>query len=484
MKRLVAPLLLGLICHALPGHAAPRKPYGGELLVYVYGSALDLDPRTTDSAAEASIARAVFEPLFDISDTGSVRPNLAASEATFEDRLVRIKLRPDLVDHLGNAFDAQRVARIIRSWDAPESAARHLLLPVARASTGEPRVESSDPQTLVVHLENSAPHLTRMWASGRASLRDEDSPEMAGTGPFRVDSTSISEVILVPFLRHRRGRPYLDRVRIKPLSSRFAAGSIARKVTSAAVFGAEQTEPARVTAFDRPSLLLLSIGDDVQPTDGVLLATIAKALDRRALAERHLGPGTKVVETLLGDAELEAAPAAKELAASMQLTLLLSKESIVGHRFADRVQLKLLRAGIKVIIERLSPARLRERRLSRKYELMISEVLPDAPRSDRPVDDLHALLSFAASLGGVNVVAADARSLLAAPQLDPVTVQAFERRLRARLGVLPMAEIAAAYRKPRAGFLVPHLHDGTLDLENARRLRNPQKRKTKRGPGS
>ena len=67
-------LVLALL---LAGSSAPRTPFGGELIAYVWGRPIAIDPIHLATAADATVQRALFEPLYAIDGSGRVVPDLA-----------------------------------------------------------------------------------------------------------------------------------------------------------------------------------------------------------------------------------------------------------------------------------------------------------------------------------------------------------------------------------------------------------------------
>src|SRR5688572_3142594 len=90
--------------------AAPRTPYGGDLIAYVWGRPIATDPLHLATVADATIQRALYETLYSIDGNGQLAPNLAAEPPLIEGNRVTIRLRPNLVAHDGTAVTAARVA--------------------------------------------------------------------------------------------------------------------------------------------------------------------------------------------------------------------------------------------------------------------------------------------------------------------------------------------------------------------------------------
>jgi ABC-type transport system substrate-binding protein len=428
------PLLLA-VC------GATRPTFGGEVVAYVFGAPISTHPRDQATSADATLQRAIYEPLYRFVGQDIV-PNLARELPAADGARVRVVLRPNLSAHDGTPIDAREVAEWLSTFVSKESRAAFLFLSIrgARARISERASElgifAVDRDTLIFELDHPYPAFGRLLASAHAGVASAGG---AGTGPFQVGSASGGGVLLAPFLEHPGGRPFLDRVELRPMTSRFGASSVIKNVRAALVFGVPDDHRIERTSFDRHGeVIVLSFGDRfIAPDRGKVIAAADGALNRRRLLERYLGKDAKEASTFLGIR----AEALGSGTAEARATMLVSKEARAGQRFAERVQLDLHRAGITTVIERVAPEDLERRRRSRDYELMLDVALPDLPADPLPIDRFHGLLSIASSYGRPDFIdAADTERFVTADRAaQDALLPSIETLLRARVGLLPIA---------------------------------------------
>lgn len=440
-------LLLGLL---LPGiaEAAPRTPYGGAVVGYVWGRPIATRPEDLATPADATVQRCLYEPLYRIDEAGALVPNLAAALPEMDETTVKVQLRPDLIAHDGTPVDARQVASWLNGLLRPDSRAAFVLLPVAGArarlaGAGTPvGIQAVGPTTLLFDLAYPHPRFGRLLASAHAGIGVSSG---AGTGPFQLgDPGPKGGVTLLPFTGHYVGRPFLARVELRPLASRFGATAIIRRERAGLVFGVPDTsriDDQHLLPWPKEAhheVLVLSAGDRLDGDRRALVAALDGALNRRRLARRYLDQNATATETFLGIAE-HPLPGGSP-GRSRSATLLVAKEARAGQRFAERVQLDLHRAGVTAVIDRVSSETLERRRRSRDYELMLDVVLPDGPGGTDPVDRLHGLLSIGASYGRADFVSAETleRFFSGDRKLQERLLPEIEQTLRAE-GVLPIA---------------------------------------------
>lgn len=454
MKRLLG-LSFGLLIGLLPSvpEAAPRRPYGGAVVGYVWGRAITTRPQDLATVADATVQRALYEPLYLIDESGTLVPHLAAELPAMDGNTVQVELRPGLVAHDGTPVHAAQVAAWLTDLIRPDSRAAFVLLPVAGArarlaGAGTPvGIQALSPTTLLFDLEHPYPGFGRLLASAHAGIGVSSG---SGTGAFRLgEGATAGGVTLLPFTGHFVGRPFLDRVELRPLASRFGATAIIRRERAGLVFGVPDT--GRIgdehllpwPKHAQSEVVVLSAGDRLQGDRAALVAALDGALNRRRLARRYLDQEASAADTFLG---IDGPPlGGASPGRSRSATLLVAKEARAGQRFAERVQLDLHRAGVTAVIDRVSSDVLERRRRSRDYELMIDVVLPDAPGGTDPVDQLHGLLSIGASYGRTDFVSAETlkRFVRGSRKMQKRLLPEIERMLRAG-GVLPIAIRAPA----------------------------------------
>jgi peptide/nickel transport system substrate-binding protein len=457
----------------LDAFGAPRTPYGGGMIAYVWGRSIATQPIHLATAADATIQRALYEPLYAIDPSGKLTPNLAAALPSIDGNRITIELRPSLVAHDGTPVTAARVAEWLTSLARRDSRASFVVLSIAGAreriaGADVPlRAGALDETTLLLELAHPHPDFARLLAGSHAGIGVSSG---AGTGPFAMESAERGVVVLVPFLEHFAGRPFLDRVELRPLSSRFGTAAIARKEQAALVFETpdssriEPTQALRWPELAPREVLVLSIGEKLAGRRQALVDALEGAVNRRRLAGRYLDGNAEPAFTFVGKREPPQVPAA--LAESVQATLLVAKEARAGHRFAERVQLDLHRAGVIAVIERRSADELEKLRMSGDYELMLDVTLPGAPLTARAIDRLHALLSIGASYGRPDFVSPDrlARFFLAREEQKAALLEQIEAELKRSVGLVPLASRTPAISSGTDLMNVAIAPDGSIDL--------------------
>lgn len=449
--------------------AAPRTPYGGNAVMFVYGAPLSLDPRAGATLADASLSALLFEPLYTLDRDNNLVPVLARGQPELRGNTLYVPLRTDVVFHDGKVMTASAVAQHFLSLAEERSNASFVIAPLkgglARLSgdtSAKLGVTARDDEAAIL-FELLQPYegYARLLASPRAAIvgaartakDDAFGLRGAGTGPFFADNTQRignESLTLTPFRAHALGRPFLDAIQVKVAVSRFGTISLLRKNDAAIVFGVPDVRAAKhhtIVPWDKrrlPSeLTVLAIGDNIgelATADG--RRAIELALDRTTLARRFIGNGAEPASTLFG--ELEPNPARDAAArerAGLRATMLVAQGDHEARRVADRLQLDLLHAGITVIIEKVTAGDLEARRRDRRYALMVDTVYADGLPGGSPIDRLHALLSIAAQRGLPNALSSDelAAFLRANDDTRKSELVTLERELRLRAGVVPIA---------------------------------------------
>jgi MarR-like DNA-binding transcriptional regulator SgrR of sgrS sRNA len=428
---------------ALLAIAAPRTPYGGELIAYVFGRA---------PAADATLQRAVYEPLYSVDDSGQLIPNLAADLPAIEGNRLTIHIRPNLVAHDGTLVTAPRVVEWLTRIVAKDAPGSFIGISIAR-------IASIDELSFTIELAHAHPEFARLLASRHAGVGVGNG---AGTGPFRSVTSDKGAVILTPFLEHFVGRPYLDRIELRPLASRFGTSSIAKKEQAALVFETPDAAQLRWPERSQKEVLVLSIGDRLAKQRASLADAIDRAVNRRRLTGRYLDGAVPAFSFLDGPRE-PGPPSA--IAPTLEASLLVAKEARAGQRFAERVQLDLHRAGVIVKIERVSAEAIEKARKSGDYQLLLDVALPDGPNTERSIDRLHALLSIASSYGRADFAGDPVqRFFIAKEELRGPLLIEIEAALRSEVGLVPLAWRAPAiFARDDLGNLTITA-DGSIDL--------------------
>jgi ABC-type oligopeptide transport system substrate-binding subunit len=444
--------------------AAPRIPYGGNALAYVWGTQLDVDPREGSSFSDVTIAGSVYEPLYAIDSGGELVPVLAREAPRLEGNQLIVPLKDDVVFHDGRPMTPELVARWLRGLADESTRASYVVLPVKgarEALAADPRAEVRiDPRpelgAVVFTLAEPYPDYARLLASPQAAIVSPTASSGMpgpGTGPWRIAGRAPQapdQITLEPFLGHRDGRPFLDSLVLRESSSRFGAVTEMKKGEAAVVFAPpdlRSTKRHEIIPWTKGSypdeIVVLSIGRQIEALrTPEAHRAISAALNRGVLARRLLGQGAEPASTLLGEDRKEEAPAQPPGRARIDATLLVSKDDRVLHRIAERVQLDLLRAGVTVVIDRIPPNVLDARRRDRRYDLLLGVSYPAWPGGARPIDRFHALLSMIAwaSPPSSAITSSEYAAFVRASDPDKAALLVdLERALRTRTGLVPIA---------------------------------------------
>ena len=224
----------GVALSAMPANA--QKP-GGSI---TFGLELDIpgfDPLKVgvfDTSAGAAAA-AIFDTLTSLDDKGVVQPKLALSWTPSEDfKTWTFKLRPGVKFHDGTPFNAQAVKENFDRQKDPANKCRCAFY-IAFVSS----VEATDELTVVYNLKDPSVNLPALvsFPSANNSVQsptawktkgDDYNRNPVGTGPYILKSWSAGDRMVLEKNPDywNKGRPYLDRIVLKPLpdaQSRFAS---------------------------------------------------------------------------------------------------------------------------------------------------------------------------------------------------------------------------------------------------------------------
>lgn len=225
---------LGAAAFAAPANAQKQ---GGTLNV---GQELDIpgfDPLKVgvyDTSANTAAA-AIFDTLTTLDDKGEVKPKLALSWEHSEDfKTWTIKLRPSVKFHDGTPFNAQAVKENFDRQKDPANKCRCAFYITnikgvdviddltVRYNFTDPAVNF--PATQTIQSSNNVMQSPTAWKS----KGDDYNRNPVGTGPYVLKSWSAGDRMVLEKNPDYwdKGRPFLDRVILKPLpdaQSRFAS---------------------------------------------------------------------------------------------------------------------------------------------------------------------------------------------------------------------------------------------------------------------
>ncbi|MBC7954949.1 MAG: ABC transporter substrate-binding protein [Cytophagales bacterium] len=223
-----AHLFVGGLAALLIAGAAFAQTRGGSATVGVEQDIPGFDPLVVgvyDTGAVAAAAL-VFDTLTRIDDNGVVQPRLALSwSASADFKTWTFKLRPAVTFHDGSPFNAAAVAANYRRMMDPDNrCACNAYLGMIQ------RVEAVDELTVIYRLRSpsvelpgliSPPTVTNVIHSPKAMAEGgkQYNRKPVGTGPFRLKSWISGDQLV--FERNpsywATGKPYLDRVTVRPM---------------------------------------------------------------------------------------------------------------------------------------------------------------------------------------------------------------------------------------------------------------------------
>jgi 4-phytase/acid phosphatase/peptide/nickel transport system substrate-binding protein len=301
--------LLALVASAAVFAAGPAmaQKQGGTLTV---GLELDIpgfDPLKVgvyDTSANIA-ASLLLETLVSLDDDGKAKPKLALSWSSSEDfKTWTFKLRPDVKFHDGTPFNAQAVAWNIARQKDPKNNCRCAFY-VANILN----VEAKDDLTVVYTLKDPAVNFPVLLArpgqnetvhspTAIQTKGDDYNRNPVGTGPFVLKSWTAGDRMVVERNPNYwdKGKPYLDRVVLRPLpdsQSRFAS----LKAGETDLVWADEFEADNIMRAKKdPTLQVLSyagsgaavnvINTKVPPLDDVRVRqALVMAIDRKKFSQ-------------------------------------------------------------------------------------------------------------------------------------------------------------------------------------------------------
>jgi len=301
--------LLALVASAavLAGGPAMAQKQGGTLTV---GLELDIpgfDPLKVgvyDTSANIA-ASLLLETLVSLDDNGKAKPKLALSWSSSDDfKTWTFKLRPDVKFHDGTPFNAQAVAWNIARQKDPKNNCRCAFY-VANIAN----VEAKDDLTVVYTLKDPAVNFPVLLArpgqnetvhspTAIQAKGDDYNRNPVGTGPFVLKSWTAGDRMVVERNPNYwdKGKPYLDRVVLRPLpdsQSRFAS----LKAGETDLVWADEFEADNIMRAKKdPTLQVLSyagsgaavnvINTKVPPLDDVRVRqALVMAIDRKKFSQ-------------------------------------------------------------------------------------------------------------------------------------------------------------------------------------------------------
>ncbi len=420
---------------------AARPPsYGGEVVSYVYGPELIPDPALAQSAADAAAQAAAFERLY-IQTSAGLEPVLARGAPVVDERRVIVPLRRDVVMHDGEPLTPQRVIDAFERLSALTPGA-YVLSPVVRRGR-RPAIRADDDQFAVqFELTHPDPDFPYLLAADHARLAWDDLPgPLIGTGPFRW--TSSTE--LRPFLEHREGRPFIDRLIWRRYASRFGAGSIAQRGRAPIFGGPEIPHPLPGPG----TWLVLQVG--TRPGSSKIRRRIRShihgALGRELIVRRYLGPDNRPAAGFIDQPIPEDSASIEGV---RQLELIAPRWLRFRYRLVERLQLELFRSGLRAQVKWVDSGAALDPR-HRNFDLRVLEVRAGVPDDGSLRSGLHRTLSAAAVLGVLGDIRPVDLARFAAAEDEATKTRALaaiERRVRQASGAVVIGKLVPAVALP------------------------------------
>lgn len=261
----------------------------------------ELDPRLSSDAWSEKISQLIFRSLYRRGPSGRLEPDLVADLQQPDDHTWHLTLKPEVRFHNGRLLTSQDVRATLEYIQDPTHAS------IRRESLADlERIETPDPQTLVLHLRApSAPFLEALTV-GIVSAQDcAQSPaelrkHLTGTGPFRfVRHLRDQEVVLERVAPVSRASGLAQRLHFKIIPD--PTVRLLELLQGGVDLVQNDVPPALVRAMaERPGIRLLTqAGVQVRylafnPQDPILAdarvrKAIALGLDREAIVNARFG---------------------------------------------------------------------------------------------------------------------------------------------------------------------------------------------------
>jgi MarR-like DNA-binding transcriptional regulator SgrR of sgrS sRNA len=453
----VAQLACTLVLLSVPLEAATGPRYGGELRVTAVLPEMDADLKGT-SASERFLAGLVHETLLRVGADGLPQPNLASAWSSGPgDSEWTLSLVPGLEFHDGTPMTAPHAVRSLRRFLRDGSSGAQVLAERLEGGSlfrsGESEalagVMAADDRLLRLRFKaaTSALDLLPLAAAAAAVTSERGS----GSGPFVPTVTSGGERLYIAFGGHVRGRPYLERVRLRFSDDERKVAAEWRKGVAQIAFGADLPERRPLPAR---SLLLLVL-DPMSPTfaSPEARAHVAQAIDREPF--RRLLAGAEPWARLLTHpgAPLLPGPGAEPRSAraapwraNTAITLVVDRS--LPPLVSQRIVAHFAALGLLPQVLAIPPSQVRSTRADAR--LLLFE--PELHEPALALDELAAIVSDRVSPAALQVDADRRRSH---------TIE-LERRLLGSGALLPLALL------PPPLAVAPILHaDDPLRIEDA-----------------
>jgi len=228
---------LALVASSWVANPAAAQKQGGSITVGLEADISGFDPLKVgvfDTAASTAAA-AIFDTLTSLDDKGVVQPKLALSWSSSEDfKTWTFKLRPGVKFHDGTPFNAEAAKA---NFDRQKDPANKCRCAFYISTIND--AQAPDELTVVYNLKDPSvnfPAIITIQSSNWVmqsptawkTKGDEYNRNPVGTGPYILKSWAAGDRLVLERNPDywNKGRPYLDRLVLKPLpdaQSRFAS---------------------------------------------------------------------------------------------------------------------------------------------------------------------------------------------------------------------------------------------------------------------
>ncbi len=391
----------GVALSAMPANA--QKP-GGSI---TFGLELDIpgfDPLKVgvfDTSA-GSAAAAIFDTLTSLDDKGVVQPKLALSWTPSEDfKTWTFKLRPGVKFHDGTPFNAQAFKENFNRQKDPANKCRCAFY-IAFINS----VEATDELTVVYNLKDPSVNLPAIvsFPSANNSVQsptawktkgDDYNRNPVGTGPYILKSWAAGDRMVLEKNPDywNKGRPYLDRIVLKPLpdaQSRFASLQSGEadivwddEFNADSIMKAQKDPKLTVHTYVGSGAQVYAFNTKVAPFDDVRVRqALVMALDRKKMSQAITNGLARPASNPYGDGswvkckddgalpeDLEKAKALiKDYGKSVDFKMLVTATPR-GRTVGQVLQQFWKRAGANMEIEQVDQATIPPRAFMRQFQL-------------------------------------------------------------------------------------------------------------------
>jgi len=386
--------------------------HGGAVVWAAEADPVDLDPlRAADPGSVAIWGDLTYQSLVMFDEKLKVTPCLAESWTVSDPTRWTFKLREGVKLHDGTTLDAEDVTFWFDRLMAPATASPY------RAEYGQiTRVQATGRYDVTFTL--NAPHapllatlaslrgsgiVPRRWVSSAGSATRSSA---VGSGPFRIAEYVPNR--LVRYVRHaeywERSLPYLDEITLRIVPDE--AERVAALRTGEVSYAALSPEAARRLKSEKELTVLASPGPVQHLTtfnlrrkpfeDVRVRLALALAVDRRVTPDRVLGGDGRLTGPIPASPAgwgmaPEEVPAQRDVKRAKQLladagypdgldaTLRVSADAPIAASLASQMADQLKEAGVRLTVERLPEAALRQAAEGGDFDLLAHSrgFLPD-----------------------------------------------------------------------------------------------------------